>query len=66
MNFSIPTYLSDFSVQDDGRTLSKLKVMYVGETADGRIFDEEFSKKVAASLPDCPVVAFYSDIKKDF
>lgn len=66
MNFSIPTYLSDFSVQDDGRTLSKLKVMYVGETADGRIFDEEFSQKVAASLPDCPVVAFYSDIKKDF
>ena len=66
MNYSIPTYLSDFSVQDDGRTISKLKVMYIGETADGRIFDEEFSNKVAATLPDCPVVAFYSDIKKDF
>ena len=66
MKFSIPTYLSDFSAQEDGRTIAKLKVLYVGETADGRIFDEEFSKEIAASLPDCPVVAFYSDIKKDF
>lgn len=66
MKFSIPTYLSDFSAQEDGRTIARLKVLYVGETADGRIFDEEFSKEIAASLPDCPVVAFYSDIKKDF
>jgi hypothetical protein len=66
MKFSIPTYLSDFSTQEDGRTIARLKVLYVGETADGRIFDEEFSKEIAASLPDCPVVAFYSDIKKDF
>lgn len=66
MKFSIPTYLSDFSAQEDGRTIARLKVLYVGETADGRVFDEEFSKEIAASLPDCPVVAFYSDIKKDF
>lgn len=66
MKFSIPTYLSDFSAQEDGRTIARLKVLYVGETADGRIFDEDFSKEIAASLPDCPVVAFYSDIKKDF
>ena len=66
MKFSIPTYLSDFSAQEDGRTIARLKVLYIGETADGRIFDEDFSKEIAASLPDCPVVAFYSDIKKDF
>lgn len=66
LNCSIPAYLSNFSVQDDKRTVAKLKVFYVGETADGRVFDKEFSEKLVASLPYTPVVAYYSDLKDDF
>mgnify|MGYP007010846777 CR=1 FL=1 len=46
MDFSIPAYLSDFSTQDDQRTIAKLKMFYVGETGDGRVFDKEFSDKL--------------------
>ena len=66
MNFSIPAYLSNFSALDDKRTIAKLKVFYVGETGDGRVFDKEFSEKLVQSLPYTPVVAFYSDLKDDF
>lgn len=66
VSYSIPAYLSNFSAQDDRRTYADLKVFYVGETADGRIFDEEFADKLVASLPYTPVVAFFSDLKDDF
>lgn len=66
LNFSIPAYLSDFSTQDDKRTIAKLKVFYVGETGDGRVFDKDFSSELAQSLPYTPVVAYYSDLKDDF
>lgn len=66
INYSIPAYLSDFSSSEDGRTTAKLKVFYIGETADGRVFDEDMANKLASTLPYCPVVAFYSDVKKDF
>ena len=66
MNFSIPAYLSEFSTLENGRTQARLKVLYVGETADGRIFDKEMADQIAESLADTPVVAYYSDVKKDF
>lgn len=67
MDFSIPAYLSNFSTQDDQRTIAKLKMFYVGETGDGRIFDKEFSDKLIANgIAYLPVVAFYSDLKDDF
>lgn len=66
VSYKIPAYLSNFSTLDNGRTIAKLKVFYVGETADGRIFDKDFADKLAETLPYCPVVAFYSDLKEDF
>lgn len=66
MDFSIPAYLSNFSTLDDQRTIANLKVFYIGETGDGRIFDKDFADKLVASLPYAPVVAFYSDMKDDF
>lgn len=66
ISYSIPTYLSNFSASVDGRTVAKLKTYYVGETEDGRVFTKEFAEKLMTTLPNCPVVAFYSDIKEDF
>ena len=66
MKYSIPAYLSNFSTLEDGRTKGRLKVLYVGETADGRIFDKDFSDQLKDSLADAPVVAYYSDLKQDF
>ena len=66
MNFNIPTYLFDFQNSEDGRTHCKLKMFYVGETADGRVFDKEFAEQLITSLPYTPVVAFYSDLEDDF
>ena len=66
ISYDIPTYLSDFKSSDDGRTIAKLKTFYVGETGDGRVFSKEFSEKLVKSLPNCPVVAYYSDLKDDF
>lgn len=66
VSLKIPAYLSNFLTLDNGRTIAKLKVFYIGETEDGRRFGEEFSKKLAETLPYCPVVAYYSDIKDDF
>ena len=66
VSLSIPAYLSNFSALESGRTMADLKVFYIGETADGRIFDKEFAEKLVESLPYCPVVAYYSDLKDDF
>ena len=66
ISYSIPTYLSDFKSSDNGRTYAKLKVFYVGETGDRRVFSKEFAEKLVETLPNCPVVGFYSDLKDDF
>ena len=66
MDFSIPAYLSNFSTLDDQRTIAKLKVFYVGETGDGRVFTKDFSEELIKSIAYTPVVAFYSDLKDDF
>lgn len=66
ISYSIPTYLSNFTTSVEGRTTAKLKVFYVGETGDGRVFSKEFSEKLIKSLPNCPVVGFFSDLKDDF
>lgn len=66
ISFGIPAYLSDFSTLEDQRTICKLKMFYVGETEDGRVFNKDFSEELVKSLPYTPVVAFYSDLKDDF
>lgn len=66
ISYSIPTYLTDFTASENNRTKAKLKMFYIGETGDGRIFSEEFAEKLVQSLPNCPVVGFYSDVQDDF
>lgn len=66
VSLQVPASLSEFSTANDGRTIAKLKMFYVGETADGRVFDKEFADKLVASLPYCPIVGFFSDIQDDF
>lgn len=68
INFSWPATLSDFS-QDSANenfTRGKLKVFYKGETADHRLFSDEFSKDIIQSLPYTPVVGHYDSEKEDF
>lgn len=47
-------------------TKAKLKIFYIGETADHRLFTKEFSEHLVESLPLVPVVGFYSDEEEDF
>lgn len=62
---SLPASLSDFREQGQ-LTAAKLKVFYFGETADGRIFTEEFAEKLAANIGGTPVVANYDEEEEDF
>ena len=66
VSLQIPASLSDFSATTDGRTIAKLKMFYIGETADGRVFEKDFADKLVKSLPYCPVVGFFSDLQDDF
>lgn len=66
VSLQVPASLSEFSASSDGRTIAKLKMFYVGETADGRVFDKQFADKLVESLPYCPIVGFFSDIQDDF
>ncbi len=63
---SIPAYVSNFEEQENGNTKAKLKVFYVGETVDGRIFDEKFSRTLSDTIIGSPVVGYYSTVKEDF
>lgn len=47
-------------------TRCKLKIFYIGETADRRVFTEAFSQKLLKSLPYTPVVGYYNEEKDDF
>ena len=47
-------------------TKAKLKIFYVGETADHRLFTRDFADKILETLPNTPVVGFYSEEDEDF
>lgn len=47
-------------------TRAKLKVFYVGETADHRLFTKEFSDKLLQTIGYTPVVSKYDVEKEDF
>ena len=66
---NVPVFIKDIEQQDDGiktYTKAKLKVFYVGETPDHRLFTKDFSDKVIQTLPLTPVVGFYSEEDEDF
>lgn len=68
INFSWPAYLSDFLQDTKQKNFSrgKLKVFYIGETADHRYFSKDFGKKLIASLPYTPIVSYYDEEQDDF
>lgn len=69
-HFFIPATLTAFSSEEEAEnkrfTRCKLKVFYVGMTADKRLFTESFSADALKTLPLCPVVAYYDKEKEDF
>lgn len=64
---SVPACLSDFTIEaNEMFSRAKLKVFYVGETADKRLFTEDFAKEIIKTLPYAPVVSYYDKEKEDF
>lgn len=59
---------SDFNKKQKNNyvTHAKLKMFYIGETGDSRIFTEDFSNKVIKTLPMSPVVGYYDEDSEDF
>jgi hypothetical protein len=45
---------------------AKLKIFYIGQTGDKRLFTKEFSDNLLKSLPYVPVVGYYSEEEEDF
>lgn len=62
---SVPVFIQDLKSNKNYST-AKLKVFYVGETEDHRLFTKEFSDKILESLPSTPVVGFFSEEDGDF
>ena len=64
---SIPASLFDFSSEPNEKfSRAKLKMFYVGETPDHRLFTENFSKDLIKTLPYTPIVSQYDEEQKDF
>ena len=66
---SVPAFIQKFEGNEEENkrfSKAKLKIFYIGETADHRLFTKEFSDKLIKSLPLTPVVGFYSDDDDDF
>jgi hypothetical protein len=73
LNFSVPAkidFLDNEEISNDFQnehiTKCKLKIFYIGETADRRVFTETFSQKLIKSLPYTPVVGYYNEESDDF
>lgn len=67
INTSLPAYLSDFASEENEKfSRAKLKVFYIGETADHRLFTENFAKELIKTLPYTPVVTQYDAEEDDF
>lgn len=62
----IPNSNFNLNYKNDLVTHVKLRVFYQGMTKDRRLFTEDFSKKLLASLPQTPVVGYWDLEKEDF
>lgn len=66
--FSIPAFVEELT-QDAANakySRAKLKMYYVGETVDHRVFTKDFSDKLVSTIAYTPVVGFYSVADEDF
>lgn len=68
LNFSLPATMSDFVTDENDTRFSrgKLNIFYKGETADKRLFSDEFSKALLPTAAYAPVVGYYDREKGDF
>ena len=69
INFNWPATLSfsaDNNNENERFSRGKLKVFYKGETADHRLFSDDFGNEVIKSLPYTPIVSYYDEDKGDF
>lgn len=66
--FSIPAFVEELTPDAANAKYSKakLKIYYIGETVDKRLFTKEFSDKLLSSIAYTPVVGFYSVADEDF
>lgn len=66
-NTSIPASLYDFSSEPNEKfSRAKLKMFYIGETPDHRLFTEKFSQELVKTLPYTPIVSQYDVEQGDF
>lgn len=65
---SIPAFIENLTPDTANAKYSraKLKMYYVGETVDHRLFTKEFSDKLISTIAYTPVVGFYSVADDDF
>ena len=65
---SIPVFIEDLAVDTANAKYSKakLKIYYVGQTVDKRLFTKEFSDKLLSTIAYTPVVGYYSVADEDF
>lgn len=67
INFSIPVHLFNYRESENSLySYAKLKIFYVGQTGDGRLFTKKFSDQLIESLPYVPVVGYYDEESEDF
>ena len=65
---SIPAFIENLAVDTENAKYSraKLKMYYIGQTADKRLFTQEFSDKILSTIAYTPVVGYYSVADEDF
>lgn len=63
---NVPVFIQNLESQNGKYSKAKLKVFYVGETPDHRLFTEDFAQEVIKTLPLTPVVGYYSEDDGDF
>ena len=65
---SIPAFIENLAVDTENAKYSKakLKMYYIGQTADKRLFTQEFSDKILSTIAYTPVVGYYSVAEEDF
>lgn len=64
---SVPVFIENLEKQENCTySVAKLKVFYIGETPDHRVFTKEFAEQAIMSLHSCPIVGYYSEEDNDF
>ena len=65
---SIPAFIENIAADTENAKYSKakLKIYYVGQTQDRRLFTKEFSDQLLSTIAYTPVVGFYSVAEEDF